>query len=222
MEAEFSQIRRPKDLVKLIPSLGVKRALDLGCGRGQAMAWLFSGVRYVGLDVSLSLLKEAKLRGPVVLATGEALPFKKECFDLVLVMNVLHHLEDPSATLSEANRCLKEGGYLLLLDTVEDDVFVRIGRRLYASWEGVKVRCRFYAHDLTQLLHASGFEILKAGSIKGFPYSLMHFVLMWPIRRLRLNPFEMDMPRFLRRQIHWKSLQGSGMIIYLAVKTNKI
>lgn len=222
MEAEFSQIKRPADVMKWMSSLGVERALDLGCGRGQAMAWLSSGVSRVGLDVSPSFLKKAKVQGPVVLATGEALPFKKECFDLILVINVLHHIKDPSATLSEANRCLKQGGYLLLVEAVEDDVFVRMGRRLHPFWDGMKVRSRFYARDLTQLVHALGFEILKTGSLKGFPYSLMHFVLMWPIRRLLLKPFKIYVPRFLQRQITWKSLQGSGTVIYLAVKTNKI
>ena len=45
---------------------------------------------------------------------GEYLPFKDECFDAVLCINVLDHVQSPSETLKEIQRCLKKGGTLLL------------------------------------------------------------------------------------------------------------
>jgi len=45
---------------------------------------------------------------------GEYLPFRDESFDAALCINVLDHVQNPSAALKEIQRCLKKGGTLVL------------------------------------------------------------------------------------------------------------
>jgi SAM-dependent methyltransferase len=46
--------------------------------------------------------------------TGEALPYANLYFDVILIINVLDHCSDPLKVLSEIDRCLKNGGLLIL------------------------------------------------------------------------------------------------------------
>ncbi|MBV8739396.1 MAG: class I SAM-dependent methyltransferase [Alphaproteobacteria bacterium] len=45
------------------------------------------------------------------------LPFGAKTIDVIICVNVIHHLATPIKFLLDAHRCLKNGGYLLLLET---------------------------------------------------------------------------------------------------------
>lgn len=44
------------------------------------------------------------------------MPFSADTIDVLICVNVIHHLARPIKFLSDAHRCLKNGGYLLLLE----------------------------------------------------------------------------------------------------------
>src|SRR3972149_2159549 len=75
-----------------------KRALELGCGTGVFSEKLMDkGVKLVAIDISMALIQKArdKMRGrgiQFVVADIERLPFKREVFDSVVGISVLHHL----------------------------------------------------------------------------------------------------------------------------------
>lgn len=101
--------------------------LDIGTGTGR-MLQLLVGVRTdltraVGLDSSHSMLAVARAnleRGEVrgiELRQGDVYsPPIEPGFDLVVIHQVLHFLEDPSRAISEARRLLNPGGRLLIVD----------------------------------------------------------------------------------------------------------
>jgi SAM-dependent methyltransferase len=62
--------------------------------------------RYVGVDVLQTELVS-------VVASGEALPFAAESFDVVIATQVFEYFADPSAAAQEVWRVLKSGGVLL-------------------------------------------------------------------------------------------------------------
>lgn len=97
------------------------RTLELGAGTGRNLPLYTPGVRAVGIDPHMANLRRARRRAPgapLVLARGEALPFRDGAFDTVVSALVLCSVDDPAATLAEARRVLRPGGSLRLLEHV--------------------------------------------------------------------------------------------------------
>lgn len=84
--------------------------LDIGAADRWARHHLKGAVEYVALDFPMTgqTLYDAR---PDVYADGAALPFGDESFDVVLCLEVLEHVQDPSKVVSEIARVLKSGGY---------------------------------------------------------------------------------------------------------------
>jgi ubiquinone/menaquinone biosynthesis C-methylase UbiE len=95
--------------------------LLLGVGTGLDLPHLPSQHRYVGLDLTASMLKRARpraaglhfapLRGDV-----QRLPFHDASFDVAVLHLILAVVPAPTLCLAEAVRVLKPGGELLVFD----------------------------------------------------------------------------------------------------------
>jgi SAM-dependent methyltransferase len=99
------------------------RTLDVGCGTGiLAQQLARRGYQVVGLDPSEGMLEVMRARSPeveAVCASGTALPFPADTFDLVLTVAAMHHIAEPSAvrqTLIEMARVTCPGGRIVIWD----------------------------------------------------------------------------------------------------------
>ena len=101
------------------------RVLDVGTGTGRMLQLLADRAdRAVGLDTSHSMLSVARAnleRAGVAnweLRQGDvhSPPLDAACFDLVVIHQVLHYLDEPSRAISEASRLVAPGGRLLVVD----------------------------------------------------------------------------------------------------------
>lgn len=100
------------------------RVLDIGCGTGdylRALAPLVSPGRAVGIDLSTTLITEARQRtgrtdSNVAFEEADAydLPFQDASFERVLATQVLLHLDDPWRAVAQMRRVLTPGGRLVL------------------------------------------------------------------------------------------------------------
>jgi SAM-dependent methyltransferase len=92
------------------------RILDAGCGTGRNLADLAAGGPAVGVDVSLRALGFARQRkaAPLVCASVEALPFRKESFAAALSRDVLCVVPDEGRAAREIARVLAPGGLFVL------------------------------------------------------------------------------------------------------------
>ncbi len=95
-----------------------KKVLEIGCGAG-SLASVFStlGADYTGVDISdteVKLTKKRfkvfKLKGKIIQADAEKLPFKNNTFDFVWSWGVIHHSAYPERIVSEIYRVLKPNG----------------------------------------------------------------------------------------------------------------
>lgn len=80
--------------------------LDVGCGNGHFTYYLQRLGAAVGLDFAGAMLAQNPCR-PLVQASALYLPFRDKAFDLVFCANLLHHLGNPGAALSEMARVSK-------------------------------------------------------------------------------------------------------------------
>lgn len=138
--------------------------LDLGCGSCRGMARFRAyGWDTVGIDVIISPQRLMGV-GDVVKASGLFLPFKDGIFDVIILAQVLHHIPQPHLLLSEVSRCLKRNGFVLIGENIEDNYFIRLGRLLFPSHDGmenISDYSRFRKDGLKDLIQDSGFEIHK-------------------------------------------------------------
>lgn len=101
---------------------GLKSAdnlLEIGIGTGRIALPLAPYVRSIsGVDISTGMMRRLreKQNGEVVhVAQGDALhlPFPGNCFEVSLVVHVLHLVAEPAVALRELARVMKPGGRLL-------------------------------------------------------------------------------------------------------------
>lgn len=91
------------------------RVLDIACGTGYGMRILSSTARTViGVDLDFTAARSALDAGPVVVAKGTALPFRRSAFDAVTSFETIEHLEHRAPFLAELARVLVPRGRLVL------------------------------------------------------------------------------------------------------------
>jgi 2-polyprenyl-6-hydroxyphenyl methylase/3-demethylubiquinone-9 3-methyltransferase len=122
---------------------GKINVLEVGCGGGilsEEIAKL--GFNITGIDPSLSSLnaaiqhsKLANLEINYEAASGENLPFQSGSFDVVLCCDVLEHVQDLPAVVSEISRVLKNGG-VFIYDTFNRTYMSKISAiKILQEWK---------------------------------------------------------------------------------------
>lgn len=112
--------------------LGDIKVCDIGCGTGGTLKELQKSFDAVGMESDEAALKLCRARG-VRAFKGELpgdIPFSRESFDFVLMLDVLEHLNDDQAAIREVVNLLKPGGIIICtvpayqwLWTKHDEIF---------------------------------------------------------------------------------------------------
>lgn len=124
--------QRPQELVA---ALGIKpgmTVIDLGSGPGYMLPHLSKAVgpqgKVIAQDVFADFLKESQSRNAAlknvtyVLGSAKESKLGANVADLILVLDVYHHLDYPAQTLAELRRSLKPGGRLAIVEYHKNDV----------------------------------------------------------------------------------------------------
>ena len=109
-------------LTHYLPDLLDRRMLDLGSGRGKfVLAVAALGGEVVGLELNpdyiattLDQAQKLGLKIEVHQGVGEKMPFPDQAFGFINVAEVLEHVADPVAVLTEIYRVLIPGGSVYL------------------------------------------------------------------------------------------------------------
>jgi 2-polyprenyl-3-methyl-5-hydroxy-6-metoxy-1,4-benzoquinol methylase len=151
--------------------------LDLGCSEGAFTSELArAGARVVGADVAEEPLRRARARDPRLdlrLLDAEG-PWElpDAAFDVVWAGEIIEHVADTAAWLSEVRRVLRSGGSLLL-STPAHGALVRLrlaasGRAWEEHFDPLGDHLRFYtAASLSRLLLQFRFEQVQIRSAGG-------------------------------------------------------
>lgn len=101
------------------------RVLDFGCGPGSFVAIASKYCdEIIGVDISTRFtslcektIQKLNLKNAKALQIFQGnLPFQNHSFDVVIMVDVLHHLDNISKDLEEALRVLKSGGQVLIFE----------------------------------------------------------------------------------------------------------
>jgi ubiquinone/menaquinone biosynthesis C-methylase UbiE len=141
----------------------IRALLDLGTGTGRMLELFANDIeRGLGLDLSLDMLALARARldraglQHCSVRHGDIydLALPRDSFDVVIIHQVLHFLDDSSSAIHEAARVLRPGGLLLVIDFAPHDLeFLRE--------EHTHRRLGFAAETVTQWLEAAGLDVLR-------------------------------------------------------------
>ena len=137
------------------------KVLDLGCGQGATVNYLYEkhNIRATGVDPSQKLIEESKKQyeyADFFLGKGEKLPFGNDSFHCVFAECTLS-LMDIDCTLKQVNRVLKENGWFIITD-----VYARNPEKLSELNEFSINSCMRGLHNLPRLiekLEQTGFII---------------------------------------------------------------
>ena len=196
--------------------------LDIGCGAGSVSEVLVQrGHLVYGLDLMDEAVRRATQRGLIaqVYDVNQGLPFQDKYFDCVLALDIIEHLFDPLAALTEIHRVLTDRGYLLLFLPLHFDIYQRwrtlLGKGI-VSYEHI-----YYnrANTAWNYFHIRFFTIPEAFDT----FKLAGFISDGkPDYRPMMLP---DLPRPLRKVISlhrlkkwanwWPTLFASGMLVRL-------
>ncbi|HIE31589.1 MAG TPA: class I SAM-dependent methyltransferase [Methanosarcinales archaeon] len=170
--------------------------LDVGCGTGeQTLALAKDGFSVIGLDISPKMIHAAKKKSEeaglsisFIIASADALPFKKDCISLLTSMfGAYSHIPEFDHAFSEMNRVLEDGGRAIftIINRWNLNWWLRhtfIGNR---DWVRHALKNRDFVIDglwtyyfsrgeLLRRMRDAGFHKARVGSIMIFLYPHLH------------------------------------------------
>jgi SAM-dependent methyltransferase len=174
---------RERLLLKLFLSAAPGRTvLNVGAGQGSFSRLLEErGFDVVSTDVSPAACRvlEDRVRGPVVQADVNALPFADSRFDAVALGEVIEHVDDDVAALRESRRVLRPGGVAAISVPAHPTWFGPSD-----EWAG---HVRRYTRDaLVAACQAAGLGVVRCAGW-GFPVSAAYHRWIYDRRAARLS-----------------------------------
>jgi malonyl-CoA O-methyltransferase len=136
-----------REVLRLLPDLRGRSALDVGCGAGRYLDLLAArgALRVVGLDPEPAMLARTGARAAVACAALPRLPLASAAFDVVVCALVVGHLPDLGGGLAELARVLRPGGTLVYSD-VHPAGAAHGWRRTFRAADGREYAVRHVVH----------------------------------------------------------------------------
>lgn len=142
--------------------------LDIGCGSSRFIA---SMPQAVGLDKRINVLRfNKKTHKKLVQASLEKMPFKDNCFNIVVCSEVIEHIPVGKVDFKELNRMLKDNGILIIgtpdYEKLEWRVIEFLYKNIYPLGYADEHINRYTFNSLMSNLKESGFRV------EGYKYIL--------------------------------------------------
>mgnify|MGYP001583433301 CR=1 FL=1 len=156
------------------------RLLDVGCGRGELLHVAKKyGWNTFGAEVSKTFAEYAHKRFDLDVRVGNLkdIGFASQSFDVVCLIAVIQHAQDPRSLINEINRILKNGGILFLETMNNESLLYKLGDAYY-KLQGKRITTHlsptfpcyqvygFSKKSISYLLKNSGFSVIDM-RIKG-------------------------------------------------------
>lgn len=151
------------------PDSGTGSVIDLGCGTGAMLRLIHErhpAMQLTGVDVSPDMLAVARRNAPEAkLVENDIVSVPQKKFDVVLSLNVLHHMDDGAAHLAMLEKLCAHGGTLFLCDFSIDTTRIKIAEKWW-SLSNPAYRKAFTQHDLRRMIGDAGLAIRDQAILK--------------------------------------------------------
>lgn len=223
-------------IVEIFRTAEKGKVLDLGCGDGDYAKRLKDlGFEVIAGDIDIARFRYKNEIEFKHCDITKEMPFTDKTFDYVLLMEVVEHLRNPYIVLSEINRIIKDGGYLI----ASTPNILNLKSRFRFLFEGAYEYFReppidqvsnpkevifnlhlvpYRYHELEYLLAAVGFNALKVftsvyeGFELGFLWPVIKFQA-WQKERRSLKKDGIDYRRINKILLSKELLFGRHLII---------
>ena len=183
-----------------------KKVLDIGCGTGgisvafaKKHASVFSlepnDTHPLLMDLTIARAEKARVSLNAVIARGEEIPLAEHSFDIIILNDVLEHVQAPWAVMREAARVLRADG-LMYISTPNKYSFAQILREGHSGLFGVTLLppklAAFYATRIRKVSDTYTVnKIHSYGAVRKYLNHLgLNFVLLnrhRPARHFHMN-----------------------------------
>jgi len=227
--SDFAIEKRTKQVLGYLVLEG-KVMLEVGCGNGlYTIKFSELGQDIIGIDMNEEALIQARKNklqlngsGEFIRACAANLPFRNSCFDVVIAIETLEHVQNQERALREASRVLRKDGYIVAyvpnrrypLETHG----IRIGKKAnyvlhrevpFFSWAPRFIRKRFETARIY-----SRREIVGTIEKEGFIVRVVDFMYP-PLDRLSSKFAKALLRRFLAYLEGNSLTKGFGMSIFV-------
>lgn len=148
--------------------------VDAGCSGAIISADLDAGIR-IGLDISLNLSRRVRRKVQGVQCDIGSIPLRRNSVDCIICLDLVEHVEDDKALLSQFFELMKSDGFLVLSTPVRDVEYV--SAKLLRDLLGLDsatlnrdfghVRSGYCSEELENLLKSQGFCVVAQQFFNG-------------------------------------------------------
>ncbi len=161
-EKDFKKDHLTKKILEIFKNKKFKnknKILEIGCGDGYRLKFLSKKIKIkkiYGIDPSKLAVRKAKSQGIIAkVGTADYLPFENKKFDMIIFGFCLYLVDDEDLfkVINEADRTLKNKGYIIIYDFYSN----KIKYNSYKHCKGLKSRHMnyknfFVVHPLYKLI----------------------------------------------------------------------
>lgn len=140
---------------------------DVGCGGGFFLECLreygLPSWKLVGVDISNKAINKIKEKGfKAILGRFETLDSINKSVDVIVLNQVIEHLDNPAAVIAKANSILKKNGCIFIETPSLDGWDAKIFKsRYWGGWHFPRHWTLFTSKTLCKLLEKNGFKVIE-------------------------------------------------------------
>ena len=147
-----------KQEINYINSLTHGKILDVGCGLGYLLSGLKEDWDRHGVEISAFAAEHAKEWGKIHVGDLRSANYPEESYDVISIMHVIEHIEDPLEMLLLIKKSLKKSGKLILATPDFDSGCARLFGDNYRLLDDAHISL-FTSDSMHRFLRDHGFEI---------------------------------------------------------------